>query len=97
MKNYFLLFLLLSLYSCSSEFILNQNLDSKETRVNNDAIFPVETAFPEKKLELDTLANGIVVERFDSTYILQNDIILSKKQVELLTAPQLDLHTYGIL
>lgn len=44
---------------------------------------PPEEAFPGQPKELVTLKNGLVIQKIDSIYILQGDIILTEKQVEI--------------
>ncbi len=45
---------------------------------------PVEEAFPNARTETYSTASGIELEKLDSIYILQGDIILSSEQIHKL-------------
>lgn len=74
------------MFSCSTEiadkFGISENPQVLLTK-SIDSIPPIEVAFPGIEKELVLLNNGLVVEKIDSTYILQGDIVLTNKQLDI--------------
>lgn len=69
--------------SCSSNNELNNIIESNHvTLFSQNSIYP-EVAFPESKSEIIEINENIVVEKVDSFYIWEGDIILSPEQISL--------------
>lgn len=83
MKN-FIYLLITSLYitGCTSNIEENYFKTDVTTRNGLNFVPNIEMAFPDDQKELITLANGVVIEKIDSLYILQSDIILTQEQVD---------------
>lgn len=81
-KNLFLLFLLLFCVACA-DLATDESEKPLDAVVSNAFDTPSE-AFPDAEKEIYTTRSGVVLEKLDTLYILQGDIILSSEQVALL-------------
>lgn len=83
--RYFILNMLcISISSCSSDWenCTSINKYPLQTKSEN-SIVTVEVGYPNVKKELITLNNGMTVEKIDSIYIFQGDIILTQEQINI--------------
>ncbi len=85
-----LVLLLLVLSSCSNEELLDMVESTNLKSTYN------EIAFPDSQKELIDLGNGAIVQKMDSLYILDEDIILTNEQLEILKNPNI-LNTRGAI
>lgn len=71
--------------SCVSDTAI-EKADAQKimTKAQNENYIQVEEAFPNQETELVTFSSGLTLEKLDSIYILDGDILLTQEQVNIM-------------
>lgn len=83
MKNIIAFLLMISLVVCATDCTTDLS-ETSHTDIQQPPLKKVsvmQEAFPDKKKELIQLSNGSIIEKMDSFYIFQGDIILTNEQI----------------
>lgn len=67
--------------ACTNAPNFDDSGDVQGDVISTEVDFFVEEAFPDIEKEIYITASGIVLEKLDSLYILNRDLVLSKEQV----------------
>lgn len=87
MKFFFILLLLTICVACVKYTEINEEQSLKKRSIDETNFVPIMEAYPEKNKEQFITRSGFVLEKCDTTFILDGDILLTQNQVNKLNDP----------